>query len=278
MTAAFGAALGGAIVALRASGRELPERISVGDLVLAGVATHKVSRLIANDKVTSFLRRAVHPLPGARRPRRTRGGAARDRRPLRDRRAPRLPVLPRAMGRRRLRGRPRRRTAPDPARRRHLRRRDAVRLPPARLQGRRRPHVVAPIRDHALLSDCRTAALVTRAGAVDWWPSPRFDASSAFSALLDDDAGHWTLRPAGPFATRAPLPARHARAGDDDARRVRHAASDRRARVRAGRARPRDRAQRAARARARRRGAGRRRGRRARMRAAARSTGSRSRA
>src|SRR5215210_4846055 len=57
----------------------------------------------------------------------------------------------------------------------------------------------AAIRDHALLSDCRTAALVTRAGAVDWWPSPRFDAPSAFSALLDDAAGHWTLRPAGRF-------------------------------------------------------------------------------
>ena len=57
----------------------------------------------------------------------------------------------------------------------------------------------APIRDHALLSDCRTAALVTRAGAVDWWPAPRFDSPSAFSALLDDDAGHWTLCPSAPF-------------------------------------------------------------------------------
>ena len=33
-----------------------PERIGAGDLILAGVATHKVSRLIAKDKVTSFLR------------------------------------------------------------------------------------------------------------------------------------------------------------------------------------------------------------------------------
>jgi GH15 family glucan-1,4-alpha-glucosidase len=61
----------------------------------------------------------------------------------------------------------------------------------------------APIRDHAFLSDCRTAALVTRDGAVDWWPAPRFDAPSAFSAILGDDAGHWTLRPATAFeATR----------------------------------------------------------------------------
>lgn len=51
----------------------------------------------------------------------------------------------------------------------------------------------AAIGDHALLSDCQSAALVTRAGAIDWWPAPRFDSASAFSALLDDDAGHWTI-------------------------------------------------------------------------------------
>jgi uncharacterized protein DUF1360 len=53
LTAAFGAALGGALVALR---RELPGRISTRDLALAGIATHKVSRLLAKDKVTSFIR------------------------------------------------------------------------------------------------------------------------------------------------------------------------------------------------------------------------------
>jgi hypothetical protein len=34
----------------------LPERIESRDLVLIGAATHKLSRLIAKDKVTSFLR------------------------------------------------------------------------------------------------------------------------------------------------------------------------------------------------------------------------------
>lgn len=57
----------------------------------------------------------------------------------------------------------------------------------------------APIRDHALLSDCRAAALVTRGGVVDWWPAPRFDSPSAFSALLDGEAGHWSIHPAEPF-------------------------------------------------------------------------------
>jgi hypothetical protein len=56
LSGAFGAALGGALLAARASGRPLPERPSAQDVLLAGVATHKLSRLIAKDKVTSFLR------------------------------------------------------------------------------------------------------------------------------------------------------------------------------------------------------------------------------
>src|SRR3954451_17048024 len=53
---AFGAALAGALLGLKAAGRELPECPSARDIALAGVATHKVSRLLAKDKVTSFLR------------------------------------------------------------------------------------------------------------------------------------------------------------------------------------------------------------------------------
>lgn len=47
------------------------------------------------------------------------------------------------------------------------------------------------IADLALLSDCRTAALVTRDDSVDWWPGPRFDGPTAFARLLDPGAeGH----------------------------------------------------------------------------------------
>jgi hypothetical protein len=41
---------------VRRSGRELPERIAPGDLVLMTVATHKASRLLAKDRVTSVVR------------------------------------------------------------------------------------------------------------------------------------------------------------------------------------------------------------------------------
>jgi Protein of unknown function (DUF1360) len=40
-----------------AAGRDrLPERVGLGDVVLMGVASHKLSRLVAKDRVTSFLR------------------------------------------------------------------------------------------------------------------------------------------------------------------------------------------------------------------------------
>jgi GH15 family glucan-1,4-alpha-glucosidase len=59
-----------------------------------------------------------------------------------------------------------------------------------------------PIADYALISDCHSAALVSRAGSVDWLCFPRFDAPAIFARLLDDQAGSWSLRPAGAFRAR----------------------------------------------------------------------------
>ncbi|GAB2541632.1 glycoside hydrolase family 15 protein [Brachybacterium huguangmaarense] len=56
----------------------------------------------------------------------------------------------------------------------------------------------APIEDHALLSDQRTAALVTRGGTVDFLCMPRFDSPGLMLSLLGDaDNGHWDLAVAG---------------------------------------------------------------------------------
>lgn len=56
MTAVFGTAFVGSLLAAERSGRRVPERIGTRDIVLAGIATHKVSRLLSKDKVTSFIR------------------------------------------------------------------------------------------------------------------------------------------------------------------------------------------------------------------------------
>jgi hypothetical protein len=52
----FAAGFAGALLAAKRSGRELPARIGPWDVICAGAASHKLSRLIAKDKVTSFVR------------------------------------------------------------------------------------------------------------------------------------------------------------------------------------------------------------------------------
>lgn len=52
------------------------------------------------------------------------------------------------------------------------------------------------IEDYALIGDCRSAALVSRAGSIDWLCWPRFDAAACFAALLGKaDHGRWKIAP-----------------------------------------------------------------------------------
>jgi GH15 family glucan-1,4-alpha-glucosidase len=57
----------------------------------------------------------------------------------------------------------------------------------------------APIEDYALIGDRTTAALVSRAGSVDWLCWPRFDSGACFAALLGTaENGTWRIAPADP--------------------------------------------------------------------------------
>jgi hypothetical protein len=53
LAAAFNAGLAGVMVAGR---HRLPDRLDAGDVVLMGATSHKLSRLISKDRVTSFAR------------------------------------------------------------------------------------------------------------------------------------------------------------------------------------------------------------------------------
>src|SRR5262245_47475457 len=58
-----------------------------------------------------------------------------------------------------------------------------------------------PLEDYALIGDCETAALVSRAGSIDWLCWPRFDSGACFAALLGGpEHGRWIIEPADPDA------------------------------------------------------------------------------
>ncbi len=55
------------------------------------------------------------------------------------------------------------------------------------------------IEDYALIGDCRSAALVSRNGSIDWLCWPRFDSDACFAALLGTrDNGCWLVAPSQP--------------------------------------------------------------------------------
>jgi len=52
--------------------------------------------------------------------------------------------------------------------------------------------------DYALIGNCRTAALVSRAGSIEWMCLPDFSGKSIFGAILDRGAGHFSIAPTSP--------------------------------------------------------------------------------
>jgi uncharacterized protein DUF1360 len=61
---AFNGALAAAVAGAKRSGRDLPERVELQDLVLIGAASYKLSRLVAKKKITSFVRAPFTELQG----------------------------------------------------------------------------------------------------------------------------------------------------------------------------------------------------------------------
>ncbi len=63
------------------------------------------------------------------------------------------------------------------------------------------------IDDYAIIGNCRSAALVSRTGSIDWLCWPRFDSPSVFGRLLDPEGGSWSIAPTVPYrSTRRYLP------------------------------------------------------------------------
>lgn len=59
----------------------------------------------------------------------------------------------------------------------------------------------AAIQDYGIIGDCRSAALISKDGSLDWLCWPRYDSPAIFASLLDAErGGHWRIGPVQPYS------------------------------------------------------------------------------
>jgi GH15 family glucan-1,4-alpha-glucosidase len=59
------------------------------------------------------------------------------------------------------------------------------------------------IDDYGVIGDCRSTALVSRSGSIDWLCWPRYDSPAIFAAIVDQKlGGRWSISPVQRFASR----------------------------------------------------------------------------
>lgn len=59
---------------------------------------------------------------------------------------------------------------------------------------------IPKIKDYGIIGDCRSVALVSKYGSIDWLCWPRMDSPSIFAAILDPEkGGYWSIQPVEPF-------------------------------------------------------------------------------
>src|SRR4051812_28872495 len=57
------------------------------------------------------------------------------------------------------------------------------------------------ISDYGLIGNCRSAALISKHGSIDWCCIPEFDSPAIFSAILDcENGGAFTVQPVPRFS------------------------------------------------------------------------------